>query len=84
MFFFSDQNSAAPDSDADALSSGEIVGVVIGVLVLAAAIVLVVRYKKTIAMMKRIQRMCVDKQRVDVENERGWIKLRDKHSLITN
>lgn len=45
---------------------------VIGVLVLAAAIiVLVVRYKKTIAMMKRIQRMCVDKQRVDVENERG-------------
>ena len=44
---------------------------VIGVLVLAAAIVLVVRYKKTIAMMKRIQRMCVDKQRVDVENEKG-------------
>lgn len=72
MFFFSDQNSAAPDSDADALSSGEIVGVVIGVLVLAAAIiVLVVRYKKTIAMMKRIRSMCVDKQRVDVENERG-------------
>lgn len=44
---------------------------VIGVLVLAAVIVLVVRYKKTIAMMKRIRSMCVDKQRVDVENEKG-------------